>query len=180
MTMEPEQLAHALLEEEQTIEEVLRFGILPDWLLHMFASDCAERAIWRSRKLGRSFPSLYSHAVSLKRRWLLGRIEADKMVEAQEKVRELPFRNNFALYTVVFYTCSDTIDGASVWSLIYNSLRATPSSLKFRERQWCRDRLIWLLETYQWAGERMLFLVPQRKLITPAACAIKTPFRDTD
>jgi hypothetical protein len=154
----------------QTLEQQIETAAEP--VLHLFACDCLERLLWRHRYQWDKLQEYKQQAravLKLKKAWLDGKSNEAKRKELETKYFE---------YFQRVYPEDDTeniILGQALWAALSSSGQHAASSVARAARrlfpedeQWQLERLTWLQDTYQWAGDRMPFLLEEDQLDCPS------------
>lgn len=150
----------------------------PAFVLRMFACDCAERLFWRERMRGNE-PNADC--------WL-----ALECVRTGQKVKpDLDEQAKRSFEALSHYSSYDYGDERqrpqhrachrAAWALTMSdpqhAAQLAASALQAlgeeHEQQWALARISWLGATYQWAGERMAFLLPEGEIDTPTPIQIR-------
>lgn len=163
----------ALKKKEISVEEAIESGDLPEKVLHMFACDCIERAIQRRERQGVVIHERTREALHIKRKWLEGRVDNQVYLSVWVNAWSIasdnwrPHRDHQD--AVLPERPKDALYEGIAWALTRQGQNAA-NVIGFTDevdRDWQRARFIWLLECYQWAGERMTFLIPEGRIPEP-------------
>ena len=157
------------------IQNAVRTPIVPEFVLHVFACDCAQRTFLREEREGRTPHEELKKALQLKREWLMGGVKEEALVQQAAKALDLCRLFLFSTGTaaeISFFAAQpkaqDAALKAAMTSLRYVRESPTlPRDERMKEIHWQRHRLAWLLDIHEWAGGRLPFLLAEDALLSP-------------
>lgn len=155
----------------------------PEFVLRMFAMDCAERLFWRERMRSCEPSELCWKTLKQMR-------QHQTQPEAGADLTSLR-ESTFEQYIDAEGTHTGGIRGClrsqhrachrAAWAIVMedptNAARIAAQALQNMgpddELHWALGRLTWLKGTHQWAGDRLAFLLPEGEIETPEPLHIR-------
>lgn len=160
-------------------------------VLHMFACDCAERAMLREAYRGKDPKQTLWEALRTKRAWFEGNCDDETLRKVREEAWRIWEKLDNAFWNdrnpqegeerdkgrerwiarAVYWCAHD--DAWATHTTAWSARQAIPEgSEREMEERWQVTRIRWLAETLEWAGERMTFLIEEGKLEEPEECKL--------
>jgi len=177
------------IREEIKTEEPKEY---PVKLLIIWACDCAERSLKKARSEGKEPDSRSWKAVEMARLYLLGAVTEEELKNAEDAAWDARTAMRAA---GAAWVAAGAAAGAvwaamrTAWDAAWDAARAARAAAdaaraaaevfgekgtpeREAEEAWQERRFAWLLQCWEFAGERALYLVPEGRFICPENCSI--------